>query len=100
MYVFLHKQKQSLVWKPCHLAGPPEKENEFYDIEEEGQPIHHSLQGTARQNHMVELECWEYAEVGIFLLKYHNNYPNYIDTSGLVNPCPAEPGYTLPFQTV
>ena len=45
------------------FAGPPEKDKEFYDIEEEGRPIHHSFRGTARQNHMVELERWEDAVV-------------------------------------
>ena len=47
------------------FAGPPEKDKEFYDIEEEGRPIHHSFHGTARQNHMVELERWEDAVVSI-----------------------------------
>ena len=45
------------------VTGPPEKEKDFYILEEEGVPIHHSLQGIARQNHMNELEKWEEAKV-------------------------------------
>lgn len=43
---------------PRVRRGPLEKEKDFYRLEEEGVPIHHSLYGIARQNHMNELEKW------------------------------------------
>lgn len=47
---------------PRVREGPPEKEKEFYEVKEEGRPIHHSLHGAVRQNHMEELERWEDAK--------------------------------------
>lgn len=60
---------------PRVRRGPPEKEKYFYKLEEEGTPIHHSLYGIARQNHMIELEQWEYAKaINLSFQELAHNY--------------------------
>lgn len=48
------------------IAGPPEKEKYFHKIEEDGLPIHHDKDGSARKAYMNEHENWGKAAVSIF----------------------------------
>ncbi|KAH3874300.1 uncharacterized protein LOC127869197 [Dreissena polymorpha] len=48
---------------PRVRAGPPEKEQLFHQIEQEGIPIHHDYAGQERQQHSQQFENWEQAEV-------------------------------------
>ncbi|KAL4221678.1 hypothetical protein ACF0H5_019935 [Mactra antiquata] len=48
---------------PRVRAGPPEKEEQFTKIIQDGLPIHHNLEKKQRQNHMNTFENWEGAKI-------------------------------------